>query len=92
LRSERSPFHAEVYAGYSVIWIHVVDPKHRQVSARSLPPQPGGHVVLVDDVDSHYRYAKNAGATTDSPPMDQPYGQREYGARDPEGNLWYFAT
>jgi uncharacterized glyoxalase superfamily protein PhnB len=24
--------------------------------------------------------------------MDQPYGQREYGVRDPEGNLWYFAT
>jgi hypothetical protein len=52
----------------------------------------GGLVVLVDDVDSHYRYAKNAGATIDSPLMDQPYGEREYGARDPEGNLWDFAN
>jgi MerR family transcriptional regulator, thiopeptide resistance regulator len=86
------PFHAEVYTGDSVIWIHRVDPEHGQVSARSLPAQPGGIVVLVDDVDAHYRHAKNAGATIDSPPMDQPYGQREYGARDPEGNLWYFAT
>ena len=86
------PFHAEVYAGDSIIWIHRVDPEYGQVSAQSLPPQPGGLVVLVDDVDSHYRYAKNAGATIDSPLMDQRYGQREYGARDPEGNLWYFAT
>jgi MerR family transcriptional regulator, thiopeptide resistance regulator len=80
------------YASDSVIWIHSVDPEHGQVSARSLPAQPGGLVVLVDDVDSHYRHAMNGGATIDSPPVDQPYGQREYGARDPEGNLWYFAT
>jgi len=27
---------------------------------------------------------------TVSPPVDQPSGVREYGARDPEGQLWYF--
>jgi MerR family transcriptional regulator, thiopeptide resistance regulator len=86
------PFHAEVHAGDSVIWIHRVDPEHGLVSARSLSAQPGGLVIFVDDVDAHYHHAKNAGATIDSPPMDQPYGQREYSARDPEGNLWYFAT
>jgi uncharacterized glyoxalase superfamily protein PhnB len=46
----------------------------------------------VDDVDAHYHRAKHAGAAIDSPPTDQPCGQREYSARDPEGNLWYFAT
>lgn len=86
------PFHAEVHTGDSVIWIHRVDPQHGLVSARSLPAQPGGLVVFVDDVDAHYRHAKNAGATIDSPPTNQPYGQREYGAQDLEGNLWYFAT
>ena len=85
------PFHAEVHTGDSVIWIHRVDPEHGLVSARSLPAQPGGLVVFVNDVDAHYRHAKSSGATIDSPPMDQPYGQREYAARDPEGNLWYFA-
>ena len=25
-------------------------------------------------------------------PVDQPYGQREYGARDPEGHRWWFAA
>jgi len=90
--SNGRPFHAEVHTGDSVIWIHRVDPEHGLVSARSLPAQPGGIVVFVDDVDPHYHHAKSAGATIDSPPADQPYGQREYAARDPEGNLWYFAT
>ena len=27
-----------------------------------------------------------------SEPADQPYGQREYGVRDPEGHRWWFAT
>jgi len=86
------PVHAEVSIGDSVIWIHRVDPEHGLVSARSLPAQPGGLVVFVEDVDSHYHHAKSAGAIIDSPPTDQPYGQREYAVRDPEGNLWYFAT
>jgi uncharacterized glyoxalase superfamily protein PhnB len=25
-------------------------------------------------------------------PRDQPYGQREYSARDPEGHRWWFAS
>lgn len=25
-------------------------------------------------------------------PVDQPYGQREYGARDLEGHRWWFAS
>jgi len=24
--------------------------------------------------------------------VDQPYGSREYAARDPEGNVWAFGT
>jgi uncharacterized glyoxalase superfamily protein PhnB len=72
--------------------MHRVAPEHGLVSARSLPAQPGGLVVFVDDVDAHYHHARSGGATVDSPPTDQPYGQREYSARDPEGNLWYFAT
>src|SRR4029077_8475569 len=86
------PFHAEVSIGDSVIWMHRIDPGHGLVSAKSLPAQPGGLVVFVDDVDAHYNRAKTCGATIDSSPADQPYGQREYSARDPEGNLWYFAT
>ena len=48
--------------------------------------------MFVDDVDQHFRRAAAAGARIDSEPVDQPYGQREYGARDPEGHRWWFAT
>lgn len=93
---ERAPtgsvVHAEVSIGDSVIWIHRVTPEHGLASARSLPAVPGGLVVLVDDVDAHYERAKKAGATIDSAPANQSYGQREYSARDPEGARWYFAT
>ena len=51
-----------------------------------------GLVVYVDNVVAHYERARAAGARIDSQPVDQPYGQREYGARDPEGHRWYFVT
>jgi MerR family transcriptional regulator, thiopeptide resistance regulator len=51
-----------------------------------------GLVVQVDDVDAHYQQARAAGARIDNEPVDQPYGQREYEARDPEGHRWWFAT
>jgi uncharacterized glyoxalase superfamily protein PhnB len=33
-----------------------------------------------------------AGARIDAEPVNQPYGQREYGARDSEGHRWWFAS
>jgi uncharacterized glyoxalase superfamily protein PhnB len=46
--------------------------------------------VIVDDVDAHFRHATKAGAVIDYEPTDQPYGYREYSARDSEGGLWSF--
>ena len=34
--------------------------------------------------------AQSAGARIDRDPVDQPYGQREYGTRDAEGHRWWF--
>ena len=48
--------------------------------------------MLVPDVDAHFRHAREAGAEIEREPADQPYGQREYSARDAEGGRWYFAT
>ncbi|HEY6593654.1 MAG TPA: VOC family protein [Asanoa sp.] len=48
--------------------------------------------VAVDDVDGHHNRAKAAGAEIVQPLTDQPYGSREYGARDSEGNAWSFGT
>jgi uncharacterized glyoxalase superfamily protein PhnB len=47
--------------------------------------------VYVDDVDEHFRRARDAGATILSEPTDQPYGDRRYDAADPEGHQWSFA-
>ena len=59
-------------------------------------PKRLGHVtqhmyVYVDDVDRHYEHASEAGATILAEPEDQFYGDRIYGAEDPEGHHWYFA-
>lgn len=47
--------------------------------------------VAVDDVDAHYERARAAGAKILREPADQFYGDRNYGAEDPEGHHWYFA-
>ena len=46
--------------------------------------------VLVSDVDGHFRHARARGAEIEYEPVDQPYGYREYSARDSEGGLWSF--
>ncbi len=59
-------------------------------------PKTCGHVtqnqyIYVDDVDEHFAHAKQAGAEILEEPADQFYGDRRYGAADPDGHVWYFA-
>jgi MerR family transcriptional regulator, thiopeptide resistance regulator len=84
--------HGEVTAGDVVLWLHRVSPEHEMASPSTMDAQSGGLVVHVEDVDAHYKHARDAGARIDSEPTDQEYGQREYGVRDPEGHRWWFAT
>jgi MerR family transcriptional regulator, thiopeptide resistance regulator len=83
--------HAEVHHGDDVIWIHRVTAAHG-LSAPRQEEASSGLVIHVTDVDAHYERARAAGAKIDSEPTNQEYGQREYGARDLEGNRWWFAT
>jgi uncharacterized glyoxalase superfamily protein PhnB len=48
--------------------------------------------VVVDDPDAHHDRAVAAGAEIVRELNDTDYGSREYGARDPEGNVWSFGT
>ena len=48
--------------------------------------------LAVDDPDAHHDRAVAAGAEVTMELTDQPYGSREYAARDLEGNTWYFGT
>ena len=83
--------HAEVHHGGGVIWMHRIAPEHGMHPA-SKDTESTGLVIHVADVDRHFAKAKAAGATLMSEPCDQPYGQREYGARDLDGHQWWFAT
>lgn len=85
--------HGEVHAGDGVIWLHREAPEHQMV-----PPLATGGLVTaslavhVDDVDGHHARVRDAGAEVVYPPVDQPYGYREYSVHDLEGHLWSFQT
>jgi uncharacterized glyoxalase superfamily protein PhnB len=58
------------------------------------PLEPGtfGAYVVCDDTDALCERARAAGAEILVEPHDQPYGSRDFMARDPEGNRWSFGT
>ncbi|MET3807184.1 DNA-binding transcriptional MerR regulator [Nakamurella sp. UYEF19] len=89
---ERTPdgtaVHGEVRAGEQVIWMHPAGDGFR--SPRDLGGVTGMTVINVDDADAHHARSVAAGAVIVEEPVDQNYGVREYGARDPEGQLWFF--
>jgi uncharacterized glyoxalase superfamily protein PhnB len=65
-------------------------------AGRESPQSLGGKVsqrlyVFVDDVDSHYQRALNAGAKVMGEPKEQFYGDRVYEVEDLEGHRWKFA-
>lgn len=49
-----------------------------------------GVLVVVDDVETHFARARDAGATILSEVEDTPVG-RHYRAEDPEGHRWMFS-
>lgn len=55
-------------------------------------PMPATFYLYVDDVDSWYQRAIEAGATSRGEPADQPYGDRVGGVADPFENVWYLST
>lgn len=48
--------------------------------------------LYVPDADAVYQRALEAGATSMEEPVDQFYGDREAGIKDPTGNVWWIAT
>jgi len=81
--------HAEVGLADGVVMMGHPGPDYKN------PKRRGGETqlvyVYVDDVDKHFAVAKAAGARILSEPADQFYGDRTYGAEDPEGHQWSFA-
>lgn len=85
--------HAELQLGAGIIMLG----QHRPDGwMGSTAPDPRastvGLYVRVDDPDAHFARAKGHGAEIAYELVDQPYGAREYSARDLEDNLWSFGT
>jgi PhnB protein len=55
-------------------------------------PMPSAIYLYVNDTDTTYRRALQAGATSLMEPADQFYGDRNAGVKDPVGNCWWIAT
>jgi MerR family transcriptional regulator, thiopeptide resistance regulator len=82
--------HAELQAGDGVLWLHQESETFRMASPRTLGATTASVAVMVDDVDAHCAHARAEGVEIVYDPVDQPYGYREYSARDGEGHLWSF--
>ena len=52
----------------------------------------GDVYIAVEDPDALYEQARAAGAEIVRDLSETEYGSREFGAKDPEGNAWYFGT
>lgn len=61
-------------------------------SQLSHPSRPAALHLYVKDVDTVYRRALSAGATSLYEPTDHEYGERGASVRDAGGNHWYLAT
>jgi PhnB protein len=75
--------HAEVTVGDSKLMIGGYE---------SVDEIPTALHVYVPDADAVYQRALELGATSLEEPVDQFYGDREAGVKDPTGNVWWIAT
>ncbi len=75
--------HAEVNIGNSRLMLG---------EATQTPPMPGSFYLYVNDVDAMYKRATGAGATSQTPPTDQIWGDRMCTVKDSFGNTWSIAT
>ena len=76
--------HAELRIGDSVVMLGDVQGESKATSSAMY--------VYVNDADTIYKQALEAGATSVMEPADQFYGDRHGGVKDPAGNYWWIAT
>ena len=81
--------HAAMKFGDGVIMMGYPGPGYK--SPKRLGQATQQLYIYVEDVDTHFDRARKAGATILEEPEDKFYGDRRYGASDPEGHQWYFA-
>ena len=84
--------HAEIHIGDSVIMLADEMPGGGGRAPKSLDATTAGIFLYVNDVDSSFKQAVDAGAKADMPPTDMFWGDRFGKLTDPFGHAWYMAT
>ncbi|HEU0002221.1 MAG TPA: VOC family protein [Ktedonobacteraceae bacterium] len=77
--------HAELKIGDSMVMIGGGGAWNGEPSLATL-------YLYVEDVDTVYKRALQAGASSIMEPANQPYGDRLGGVKDAFGNVWYIST
>jgi uncharacterized glyoxalase superfamily protein PhnB len=93
-RDEEGKFrHGELRLQGSLVMIGLADEAGWLGGEKPRPLSSTASVyVAIADADAHHARARGEGAKIVRELVDEPYGSREYSARDLEGNLWSFGT
>jgi PhnB protein len=84
--------HAEIKIGDSPIMLADEFPEMGFVSPQTLGGSPVGIMIYVEDVDTVFKQAIDAGGTEKKAVQDQFYGDRSGTLTDPFGHVWTVAT
>ena len=83
--------HSEMRFGDGLLYVgREWDERHKSPAGLHGVNTQSIHVQLRSGIDEHYAGAKAAGAVIVREIGDQFYGDRVYGAADPEGHIWTF--
>jgi len=80
--------HAELKLGDAYIMLGQTRDENRE----RVPAGPSSLYVVVSDPDALHDRAVAAGAEIVEGLTERDYGSREFAARDPAGNVWWFGT
>jgi PhnB protein len=84
--------HAEIKVGDSVIMLADEYPDMGYRGPRAIGGTPVSIMLYIEDVDTWFKRAVDAGAKELRPVVDQFYGDRSGTLEDPFGHVWTLAT
>ena len=84
--------HAELKIGDSIIFLADESPRMPNKSPQTLGGCTSGVMLYVDDVDTTFQQAVDAGGKTQMPVADMFWGDRYGSLMDPYGHIWSVAT
>lgn len=84
--------HAEMKIGDSIVMLADEFPSHQAFGPEHFGGSPASVVLYVENADTLYARALEAGATSLRPMADQPFGDRSGTILDPFGHRWTLMT